>query len=710
MTTSLTRSAVRVYGALSGLGNGSNNIFEKLIPFFEPILRPKQGSLLNIEEFAQEVREAYRWNFTADIVEVFVPFLLEVNWIYPESEKLPQGPYVVNLPEEIGDTSNETSASEALRTIALEFKEFSEALSPLTAIPREVEEFEDILIEWLLYVEAFSEKNVEFETRTGKDENGTLRQFTEIPKVSRISDEEEFLCARFVRYAIENKPQTAEILSKIASIGLLTEVVQDFVKPSQSVQQSNLVVYLDAPVAMELLGVSGAAARQNTQHIIQELQRVGVTVRVFGQSIAEIQHSLLAVLKNPRPTGPTAQALARGEVMREFVEQVAREPARILLTEDVQTRYRDLEQFPGETKYFDRDARNEIYAALSFQNNIHAREHDSDITTLVMRQRSGHESPDIFQSKFLIITRNGLLAQVVQKRCIENGFLSVGHVPPVIHRKLLAATMWFRTGFGDEQLEVPKRMLLSNCERVLAIRPSVVEAVARVTRDLGDEEKMRQLDLLISHSRAAEVLMDKTLGVPSTLTENNISELFDEMLHPYLEEERAKGQENVKKITKEKSSEIKKIKSDLEHAENEIFESKGALELIKEEDREALDALFFDVSRRLDNNKKSKTYLAYAVSVCLFAPAFFTQSNIFSWLSFGIGCFLTYLSITGSKVIGLDVSEQDAARMLEKRAAFRGLKSKLSRVEVIWDGKTHRLTVDHHDTLSASDLFGGEGK
>lgn len=708
MAISLTRSAVRVYGALSGLGNGSSNIFEKLIPFFEPILRPKQGSLLNVEEFAQEVREAYRWNFTSDIVEVFIPFLQEAGWIYPESERLPQGPFVVNLPDEICDTSNESSVSDLLRKTALEFKEFSEDLSPLTAIPREIEEFEDILIEWLLYVEAFSEKNIEFKTRTRKDENGTLRQITEIPRVSRISDEEEFLCARFVRHAIENKPETAEILSRIASIGLLTEVVQDFVKPASSVQDSNLVVYLDAPVAMELIGVSGAAARQNTLPIVQELQRIGVAVRVFGQSIVEIQQSLQAVLQNSRPTGPTAQALARGEVRRDFVEQVARDPVPILLNENVQTRLRELKQFPNETEYFDEQARTEIYAALSFQSNIRAREHDTDITTLIMRQRRGHESADIFQSRSLVITRNGLFAQVVQKRCLENGFLSLGHVPPVIHRKLLAATMWFRTGFGEDQLEVPKRMLLSNCERVLAIRPSVVEAVTKVTKELGDEEKIRQLDLLISQGRAVEVLMDKTLGAPSALSTSNITELFDEMIHPFLEEEKAKGAENVKSIKNKSASEINKIKLKLNDAKSKISEDQEIIDSILQEDREDLEALFYDVSRRLNQNKKIKISIAIFISIMFFVPVLFAQYSIFSWVSAAAGVFLTYLSITGSRLIWLDISEEDASKMLRQRAGFRGLRSKLSRVEVSWDGSTHRLTLSQ--AAPVEDLFEAKSK
>lgn len=57
-------------------------------------------------------------------------------------------------------------------------------------------------------------------------------------------------------------------------------------------------------------------------------------------------------------------------------------------------------------------------------------DHDADITALVMRQRRGRTDSDIFCSRFIVMTRNGLLAQVVRKACVNKGLLSSSEVPP----------------------------------------------------------------------------------------------------------------------------------------------------------------------------------------------------------------------------------------------------------------------------------------
>ena len=445
MTSNLTRSAARVYGALTALGDGSPDVLKRLLPFFEPILRPCQGSPFDLDSFAREVRDTWKWNFNIDIVEVFVPRLVEAGWLTPLDPSVEQSSYMVSLPDQILNLETEANAVAELRAIAEKFEAFAQELSPLTKIPIEVEEFEDILIEWLLYIEAYSEKNLEFTTRTVEEPSGTLKRVVDVPRTTKLKDEERILCARFVEHAIKTDPEASETLARIASIGLLTEVVQDFVKPATPVKTSNLIVYLDAPVAMEFLGVSGNAARENTQPVIAELTRIGAKVRIFGQSINEISYSLKAVLQNPRPTGPTAQALARGDVLKEYVTQVAANPEVFLEDAGISATHRTLEQTPSEHTYFTQDQRTEIYGALSFQLNPHARDHDADVTTFIIRQRSGHEDHDIFKSRFVLMTKNGLLAQLVRKKCVELGVISQSAIPSVVHRRVLTVSMWLRT-------------------------------------------------------------------------------------------------------------------------------------------------------------------------------------------------------------------------------------------------------------------------
>ena len=101
LATNLTRSTARVYGALTALGDGSTDLLERLLPFFEPILRPSQGERLDVEAFARDVRENFKWNFNTDVVEVFIPRLVDAEWLTPEEPVVKPTSYLITLPDQV---------------------------------------------------------------------------------------------------------------------------------------------------------------------------------------------------------------------------------------------------------------------------------------------------------------------------------------------------------------------------------------------------------------------------------------------------------------------------------------------------------------------------------------------------------------------------------------------------------------------------------
>ena len=712
MVKELTRSAVRIYGALTALGNDSGNVLESLLPFFDPILRKYDGQRLSPDDIASDIRDTYKWNFNTDLVETFVPYLERQGWVVADIPESQDTSYTIRMDDNGGTDEATENVEVELRRIAVQFKELSEALSPLTAIPRDVEEFEDILVEWLLYAEAFSEQNLEFKTGLSTDASGTMRHVVEIPPTTSLRDEEQFLCAKFVKHAIEANDGSAETLARIASIGLLTEVVQDFVKPVSAVEQTDLIVYLDAPVALEFLGVSGKSARENTVPVIEELARIGASVRVFGQSLDEIKHALGAVLKNPRPTGPTAQAMARGEVMREYVVAVSRDPASFLKELGVQVAYRSLEQTPSEHKYFTDENWNDLYGRTTYVENLRAREHDATITAFAIRQRRGRVSRDIFDAHTVVLTRNGILAQVVRRVCLDLGILSVDGVPPVVHRRVLATAMWLRTGMGASDLNIPKRMLLASCERVLAIRPGVVEAVKRLTDALGDEDKTQQLDLLVSQDRSAQALMDKTLGNSNVVTAENLPQLWHEMLHPHLEEERQKGQEAVTNAKSEGKAQLAEANEQYntlkKRSEEEAEKFSNALDKTYREDREIIAALCEEVARSIENKRCIRIAVGILIAiVSVVVPVALSSVTFVVIMGMGLGIILSYLTITGGMLIRVHVDEEQALATLRRSAEQRALSSKLERFQIGY----HKAAFTVEDSVipdlpeSRTDLF-----
>lgn len=489
----ITRAAVNTFAVIENFRNGSNDILDGLLPFFQPLLEKRNGVEFDSNDFAKEVSENYHWNFTADVAEELIPRFEKKGWLKSESVSLEKTTYVVCCPENSIEL-NDSEVYDDFKKITEEFKSFCEMLSPITALSYDIDHYQDILIEWLLYVDAYSEENLNIEYRQTVNEEKKLSIRPIIPNTTSLTDDQIYLCARFVEYAIKNNPKIADQLIQIASIGMMTEVVQDFVKPLTSVAASDLIVYLDAPIAMELLGVSGRAARENIQPIVAELQKIGVTIRIFSQSIEEIKRSLNAVLKATTRTGPTARALSQGSVLEAYVRKVASNPEKALLDQNIRVTARTLKSFPNEHEYFDDECNKDLYSSLRFQHNVAAREHDATIATFVMRQRSGYSTKDIFGSKYVILTRNGVFSQASKRACTQLGKLKSQDVGPVIHRRALAMAAWLRTGLGGEKEEVPKRQLLSSCERILSIKPHIVDAIKKFSSELN-VEKAAQLEL-----------------------------------------------------------------------------------------------------------------------------------------------------------------------------------------------------------------------
>ncbi|MEZ5892223.1 MAG: hypothetical protein R3C58_03640 [Parvularculaceae bacterium] len=125
-----------------------------------------------------------------------------------------------------------------LDEISRSFKQFVESISPLTTHNYSAEELAEILIEWLISIV-----------------NGDILK-SEIVKSSKIEADAHDVksrtaagyevmknFSRAVRKApFDTKSNFTGVLCTLASIGLLTEVVQDFIKPTAPITQAKLCV------------------------------------------------------------------------------------------------------------------------------------------------------------------------------------------------------------------------------------------------------------------------------------------------------------------------------------------------------------------------------------------------------------------------------------------------------------------------------------
>ena len=616
----LTKRTLRVFSVLEQYGEGSTDPLDALLPFFEPILASFSGNFYDPELFAEQVRSQLHWNFTRDIAEELCAPFLKRGWLAKETQSNSNVIYkVTHEPSHADEAQIQHNIETRLKEITLKFRAFIDELSPLTSFSRTDEELADILVEWLVSIDAYSEDVLQYSVRSGKQNaSGKLGFSVYIPDTCSLQEEEKFLAARFVKNLFDTDSQFTTDLCKIASVGLLTEVVQDFHKPSSSVKKTDLTVYLDAPVAMDLLGVSGKAAKANIEPIIKEFTNIGGRLRIFGITLNEVRGALTAVLQRDvrDRTGPTADALRKGEVLEAYVRTVAANPG-TMLTEHfgVGIDERSLAQFPNEQQYFTDDQHDLLYSEMGFHLEPKRREHDAQTTTLIMRKRHGYLTPDLFASRFMLLTRNGVLAQYSQRLCRQIKLINSSSVGPVLHQRAFATAIWLRTGLSGEAKEIPKRYVLAACEKVLEVKKGLIEYVQKISSNLTPEQA-EQLDLLMSHDRSVQHLQDKTLGGISSIVSSSTPQLLLQTLKDgLLAEEKEKSNAQILELEATAQETIKQEKLHREDAERK---TETLSQLMIERQKEDLKMLVAAANAASEHGQKiEKRYKIGVVTVLI---------------------------------------------------------------------------------------------
>ena len=540
MQSHMSRSQVRIFGALSALGNESREILGQLAPLFFPVLVNLKNSgknELNVVEVADEFSKAYKKNCTSDVVQHFVKYFEQYGWIILKVKKRneEENIYSYTLPEETIIDGVESSAETDLNRLSEEFKNFSKQFKTIIQLPDDLEFYKRLLVDWLLVSESFNKNQLKLQF-SSVEEN-----FKRVEILPKTSDEFwldyrfQFLCAKFVKNLCESNHENSQIVIKLASLALLTEVIQDFIKPTTLIDATNLKVFLDSRVAMEYLNVSGKVANENIKLILNQLESFGAKICMFDRTVGEVQIAIRSVLKNTRPYGPTAKAITYRDIDKSTVQDTLNDLLEIIKNSGITVLKANDIVTPELEKIFNVKLNSQLYDELDFHENSAARAHDAWATSLTMAQIYKHQSQDIFNSEAIFLTRNILLARKVQSFYVKKGILMPFNVGPVMLQSALATFLWLRTGKIGEVSKISKNYILSNCEMIMEIRPNFIKHVNKTIELIEDSESREHYRKMLESDRTLQILNNLTLNSeelisPSTLGtfEQNVESVIDE--------------------------------------------------------------------------------------------------------------------------------------------------------------------------------------
>jgi len=341
-----------------------------------------------------------------------------------------------------------------------------------------------------------------------------------------------------VQTICKEHPEFVTHLARLASIGLLTEVVEDFIKPVQAEQRADLTIVVDAPLALDYLGCSGTALKEDVKSIFDSLRGIGCNFVVFPTTCDEMRRNLDSMLSRPpnKRHGYTHEAMARGEVLQDYVVAVAHNPQEALEKVGVQVRPLSLEQFPNTHAYFTDEQYRDFLEAVYWVEDWAPRDHDATCLALLMRLRQGKHNSDLFKCGYVFATRNATFVKESRQYCLNSRLIKSVQQGPIIHQRQLATIAWLRTGLGAAE-QIPRRHLLATCDRVLRVRMEVSDAVEAKLKQVTPE-KIEQFQLLLQDHRSVRRLADETLNDERVVTTENAGLLLEAMRQAAVEEER----------------------------------------------------------------------------------------------------------------------------------------------------------------------------
>jgi hypothetical protein len=703
--TVVTRRALRVYTALSALQPGQLDVLDALLPFFEPVLEVMDGKLFEPRLFALGVQKLYRWRFTTDIATQLIPRLVKAGYLEERasSQRGRQAAYIVRFKASAGCEP----IDEVLKEIIDEFEAFSPRLTDLLHYTRTREELTDILIRFLVSLDAYNPTTFGTElARLRLDEEdtrilGALKEGGE-----PLPNDDRYMAARFVQYICEKRADAVPNLARLASIGLLTEVVEDFVKPVAIERRASLTIAIDGPLALDFLGCSGTAIKNDVQVIFDALRSIGCKLVVFPVTCSEIRRNLtsMLVLPDTRRHGPTHQAMVKGEVTREYVQAVANDPERALEQAQISVLSVDLNYRPDTIRFFTKEQYEDYFSSITWVSDVAPREHDATCLALSMRLRAGRHRGDIFQCGFIFATRNPRFVQHSRQYCLSSKLLYETQENAVIHQRELATVAWLRTGLGVAE-RIPRGQLMAACDRVLRVRTEVRDAVAERLKQFTPD-KIEQFELLIRDHRSLRRLADQTLNNESVVTSENATELLEAMRQATIEEEKKAFEENLerersknRKARAAQTAETKRIASEaaaVASQRDDALEVARSLRASREGGVLSIASWTNRTVRMFDWIGTGAVLLIALGAISNYATGWLTSSPIWSiWVAGVLGLFAVYhgtMNALERPKVGLASLLNLLARVLFKRRLANAQLSDMIVLERV-EFKNGRITV-----------------
>lgn len=586
----LSRNLI-AFSFLAQATKDDNDLISGLTPIFKPIAKLKAGNVFDPEEFSSLLNELYGLKVHPWAVQELIPRMVQADLLLCTSERDGIVQYIY---AEINEDFDEITEAD-IRDVIHQFISFSVPI--LDGLGYEVNklELENGFLNQLIDMDFISIMLKPDRTVEDKKSKSTL-SLRKDPEVEdwekKISKDSKFevLSAAFIIDAYHKNQALYDLLMRITTGALLSEVVLNIQDPGKTVSLKGLFVVLDTSFLMSYMDLTSEEAHIAATEICDLLVVNGAELLVYDHTIDEIKDNLRAVIeqtKNGNGHRATARRMAAASSYRTFVSQALSNLDVLIQQRGIKKRVPPLNA--QAYAFFTAKDEDDFESFLGFGKQL-VRERDAKSIAATVRLRRGHLSikGHIHDSRYIFITENTKLVSNSQRFLKQRNLADYSAVPPAITEKYLAGLLWVL--YGGKGAEITRHLLLANCARALEPRNDVAAQMHKFLVGI-DSSKAEFFEKLMTEERAAQYLMQLTLGDSALLTKGNVEDVLEQVKLSLVEKMDIHQREEIQKLQDAQNLELATRERRIAELRDEVLESNtGQLEL-KEQIRSLGDAV-----------------------------------------------------------------------------------------------------------------------
>lgn len=606
----LDRSLI-AYAFLAQATRGEGDLFSGLAPIFKPIAKIHAGKTFDADEFSKLVDKLYGLKVHPWAVDDLVPRLENAGLLLriQHSEEMHEYVYAEITDEFDAVTEND------IKYVIQQFVEFATPILQQNRLPVDKIALEEGFLSQLIdmsFVSILLKPD-----RTKEDTRGSGTITLKKPKEQTDWEEDistrakvDVLCASFIVDVHHNHQKLYDLIMRIATGAILSEVILNLQDPGETGSLKGLNVILDTPFLMSVLNLSSEEAHTFALDICDQLHEKEAPLLAFEHSIDELKDNLNAVINKTKDNmgfGATARRL-KNSTFTTYANSVLKHTDTALKQNNI--RQIAVPRSNTSFQYFTDADQAEFQRSLGFYYNRKAQERDAESIAAVVRLKRGRQTKmgRLPAAEYVFITENAWVATQAEIFLKRRKLFNDGEVPPALSEKYLAGLLWVL--YGGKGHELTRHLLLANCAAALEPRSDVIVQMHRFLSQV-DDKQAELFSALMTEERAGQYAMQLTLGDSSFITKENAPIVLEQIKKSLIEKHETDKKSEIRSIQQAHETELDRkeevselLRQKLLDADAESLQTRNELDETKERIEQIEAALKVEKRARIDEKKR----------------------------------------------------------------------------------------------------------